>query len=83
MPSSQKKPKAMRKKDLISKRHELRQYAKIVQDIQLAKAQKLSRDPVEFFRQVVGFEPTSYQKEFIKLFLENQFLAARWCRQSV
>jgi len=42
----------------------------------------LSSDPVEFFRQVVGFEPTKYQVEFIKLFLENQFIAARWCRQS-
>jgi len=46
------------------------------------KAQKLSRKPVEFFRQVVGFEPTEYQVDLIEKFLENQFVAARWCRQS-
>jgi len=46
------------------------------------ETKKLSSDPAEFFRQVVGFEPTEYQKEFIRMFLENQFVAARWCRQS-
>jgi hypothetical protein len=46
------------------------------------KALSLSSDPVQFFRQVVGFEPTLYQKDFIKLFVENQFTAGRWCRQS-
>jgi len=39
-------------------------------------------DPVEFFEQIIGFTPFSYQLEFIKIFQENQFTAARWCRQS-
>jgi phage FluMu gp28-like protein len=46
------------------------------------ETKKLSEDPKEFFRQVVGFEPTEYQVDLINKFLENQFVAARWCRQS-
>jgi len=30
----------------------------------------------------LGFELYSYQKEFTELFINNQFTAARWCRQS-
>jgi len=30
----------------------------------------------------VGFKPTSYQVDFIKMFQEKQFIAARWFRQS-
>jgi phage FluMu gp28-like protein len=66
----------------------LREGAKLQQDvesIETARGQQieeLKSNPVEFFRQVVGFEPTSYQKELIELFERNQFLAARWCRQS-
>jgi len=42
----------------------------------------LSEDPATFFKQIVGFEPTAYQHDFVRLFLGNQFVAARWCRQS-
>lgn len=49
---------------------------------EVERARQLSRDPVEFFRQVVGFEPTRYQKQFIRLFCKHHFLAGRWCRQS-
>jgi hypothetical protein len=30
----------------------------------------------------VGFEPTKYQLKLIEQFVEDQFVAARWCRQS-
>jgi phage FluMu gp28-like protein len=60
----------------------LQRSERLIDEAEAVKAQRLSKDPVEFFRQIVGFEPTSYQKEFIKLFLKHQFLAARWCRQS-
>jgi phage FluMu gp28-like protein len=30
----------------------------------------------------MGFKPYAYQAEFIQMFQENQFTAARWCRQS-
>jgi hypothetical protein len=43
---------------------------------------RLSNDPVQFFRQIVGFEPTRYQKDFIKPFVENQFTAGRRCRRA-
>jgi len=39
-------------------------------------------DPVRFCQEVLGFEPTEYQKEAIRLFEKNQFIALRWCRQS-
>jgi phage FluMu gp28-like protein len=46
------------------------------------ETEKLSNEPIEFFRQVVGFEPTEYQVDLIRKFLSHQFIAARWCRQS-
>ena len=35
-----------------------------------------------FFEKILGFKPFTYQKEFAELFENNQFTAARWCRQS-
>jgi phage FluMu gp28-like protein len=53
-----------------------------VEQAEIKKAKKLSKDPVTFFEQVVGFKPTKYQVDFINLFKDKQFIAARWCRQS-
>lgn len=39
-------------------------------------------DPLAFFEQNLSFKPTKYQVQLTKLFTENQFVAARWCRQS-
>ena len=39
-------------------------------------------DPLIFFEQTLGFKPTKYQVQLTKFFIENQFVAARWCRQS-
>lgn len=50
--------------------------------LQLAEVRSLSDNPIDFFRKILGFEPTTYQKEFIELFMNHDFLAARWCRQS-
>jgi phage FluMu gp28-like protein len=60
----------------------LQQNERAVDDAAVANTQKLSKDPVTFFEQVVGFKPTGYQIELINLFLEHQFIAARWARQS-
>ncbi|MGD6851870.1 MAG: hypothetical protein ACQCN6_07420 [Candidatus Bathyarchaeia archaeon] len=46
------------------------------------ETQELSADPADFCREILGFKPYAYQEEFIKLFVENQFTAARWSRQS-
>jgi len=40
------------------------------------------KDPLAFFEQNLGFKPTEYQVQLTKFFTENQFVAARWCRQS-
>jgi phage FluMu gp28-like protein len=45
-------------------------------------AKQLSADSVDFFEQILGFKPYAYQIEFADLFENNQFTAARWCRQS-
>jgi hypothetical protein len=51
-------------------------------EVVLASAEEVSANPIDFCKEVLGFKPYPYQKELIKLFVENQFLAARWSRQS-
>jgi hypothetical protein len=53
-----------------------------IRQAEIEKTRKSSDDPVKFFEQVIGFKPFAYQSEFIQLFQDNQFTAARWCRQS-
>jgi len=72
----------MRPNEILPTWFRLQRSEHLVDEAEVDRAQKLSKDPVQFFKQVVGFEPTIYQKDFIELFLKNQFLAARWCRQS-
>ena len=43
---------------------------------------KIPQNPTEFCTKILNFTPTTYQQELIKLFQQNQFIAARWCRQS-
>jgi len=40
------------------------------------------QDPVKFCMLILGFEPTEYQLDLIDKFKNEQFVAARWCRQS-
>ncbi len=54
---------------------------KIKQKLQ-AKNVRFQENPIEFFEQVLKFKPTDYQKQLTNFFLEKQFVAARWCRQS-
>jgi phage FluMu gp28-like protein len=68
--------------EVLQKTDSLLEKEQVIDRVSMAKAQKLSEDPVNFFSQLVGFQPTNYQADFIKLFQENQFVAARWCRQS-
>ena len=55
---------------------------RLINKAEAAEAQKLSDNPTEFFTQILNFKPTNYQQELIQLFQNNQFIAARWCRQS-
>lgn len=77
-----KKSRTLRQTDVLRERSTINAQKTLAMKILEEKALRLSSDPAQFFRQVVGFEPTSYQKNFIKLFVENQFTAGRWCRQS-
>lgn len=77
-----KNARAFRPKQLLEERAKLREQALAIEQLRLTKVESLKTDPLEFFRQVLGFEPTDYQKELIELFQKNQFVAARWSRQS-
>ena len=82
MRRSQKEPRAMRPKQLSLEREKLKAKIRSLNEVYDHKVEALRTKPVEFFRQILGFEPTTYEKELIGLFEDNQFLAARWCRQS-
>ena len=53
-----------------------------VDSLKINETRLLAKDYTEFCRKALKFEPFSYQKELINLYKENQFVAARWCRQS-
>ncbi|MEM3161803.1 MAG: terminase family protein [Candidatus Bathyarchaeia archaeon] len=82
MPSFSKRSRAYRPHYMLPKWRSLSENWKNMEEAFARKTRELSSTPIEFFRQVVGFEPTAYQKIFITLFQQHQFVAARWCRQS-
>ena len=77
-----KKAKAIRLKDINNNLQSLENELERRKAEEMEETQKLSQDPLEFFRQVVGFEPTTYQVKLINLFKKHDFIATRWCRQS-
>jgi hypothetical protein len=46
------------------------------------QTKELSVNTVDFFERILGFKLYGYQKDFADIFENNQFTAARWCRQS-
>ena len=48
----------MRVSEILPRWYSLQRSVRLVDEAEVARAQQLSRDPVEFFRQVVGFELT-------------------------
>ena len=77
-----KRARVMRPNQLSLERTKAKAEIEVSRHVRGVYIEDLRSDPVEFFRQVLGFEPTESQRELIRLFLENQFIAARWCRQS-
>jgi hypothetical protein len=69
MPGSR-KPRTMRSKEILPRWYRLQKSVRVVEEAEIERAQELSNEPIEFFRQVVGFEPTEYQKQLIDMFLE-------------
>lgn len=55
---------------------------KLEQKLTEAQTFQFPTDPIQFCKEIIGFQPTKYQTELIKLFQQNQFVAARWARQS-
>jgi phage FluMu gp28-like protein len=55
---------------------------KLERQLAETKSFQFPQDPTEFCTKILGFQPTNYQKHLIRLFQQNQFTAARWCRQS-
>jgi hypothetical protein len=82
MRSFQRKPRAFRPNRFFEERARLHLEALAIESEGLSKVESLKTDPLEFFRQVLGVEPTDYQRELIDLFYKNQFTAARWSRQN-
>jgi phage FluMu gp28-like protein len=82
MKTLSKKPRTLRPSEILRELSKIKVHEALVDKLHEENALKLGEDPVEFFRQIVGFEPTAYQKDWIRLFVENQFTAGRWCRQS-
>ncbi len=78
----QKNPRTLRPNKFIDTRAKTREDIDSLQTDRLSKVETLKTDPLEFFRQILGVEPTDYEKELIELFQKNQFVAARWSRQS-
>jgi phage FluMu gp28-like protein len=62
-------------------KQKLRQLEQRLAETQTATIQ-IPEDPTEFCTKILDFQPTTYQQQLIKLFQQNQFIAARWCRQS-
>jgi hypothetical protein len=77
-----KEARTLRPNQILPQWHNLQQSNQQVRQNLLKKTQEISADPIQFFEQILGFTPYSYQKEFVELFQNNQFTAARWCRQS-
>ncbi len=72
----------MRPNQILAKWQKVQQNNQLVEEVTLEKTRKLSADPVDFCREILGFKPFAYQEQFIQMFRENQFTAARWSRQS-
>ncbi|RJS82981.1 hypothetical protein CW709_02450, partial [Candidatus Bathyarchaeota archaeon] len=46
------------------------------------KITRILSDPILFCKYILDFKPTRYQEDLAYKFLNNQFITARWCRQS-
>ena len=74
--------RTLRPNQFLAKWHEVEQEHSQIGQAVTEQTKQLSANAVDFFEQILGFKPYAYQKEFAELFENNQFTAARWCRQS-
>jgi phage FluMu gp28-like protein len=76
------KAKAFRPNELFGFRESVRRDMAAVDAVQELKIESLAADPSGFFKEVLDWNLTEYQRELVKLFDAKQFIAARWSRQS-
>src|SRR3990170_7613088 len=79
---SKKEAKTLRPNQILPRWLSVQKSNEQIRQVVIEKTRELSADPTKFFEQIIGFKPYEYQKEFIEKFQNNQFTAARWCRQS-
>ena len=77
-----KEARAYRPNQFLAKYRELEREHNQLRQTVTERTQQLSSNAADFFEQVLGFRLFAYQKEFVDIFENNQFTAARWCRQS-
>ena len=82
MRTLQKNPRTLQPINFIDTRAKTREEIDSLETDRLSKVETPKTDPLEFFCQILGVEPTDYEKELIEPFQKNQFVAARWSRQS-
>jgi phage FluMu gp28-like protein len=63
----------------LEKKHEMEMSR---QKLHSEKEFRIPENPVNFLEFTLGYPITSYQRDLVKKFVENQFITARWCRQS-
>ena len=74
--------RTLRPNQFLAKWHQIEQQHSQIGQAVTDHTKQLSVNALDFFEQLLGFKPYSYQKEFAEIFENNQFTAARWCRQS-
>jgi hypothetical protein len=80
--SLKKEARTLRPNQILPKWRSVQQTNSQIRQTIVERAQQQSADPMQFFEEIIGFKPYFYQKEFAEMFQNNQFTAARWCRQS-
>jgi phage FluMu gp28-like protein len=79
---SKKEPRALRPNQFLAKWQGIQKENLQLKQSVREQTEKIGANTLDFFERILDFKPYSYQAEFIKIFEENQFIAARWCRQS-
>ena len=77
-----KEARTLRPNQILPRWHNIKQTTNQIHASIKQNTVALSADPQQFIEQILGFKLYSYQKDFTELFKNNQFTAARWCRQS-
>ncbi len=75
-------PRTMRLHELARRHESLAYTTSIIRDMDRQRVKMNIANTAGFFDRTLDFKLTKYQKELVRLFEKNQFVAARWCRQS-